>query len=140
MKYCCEKCFSGLEDFRDYILKNHEKTGKCDYCGEENVKLISVSKMSKPFSDLIEENYYTIDRSEADCEGDLGGVESYVFNGEYPAYSLADLFDHFEDTFLADYDFQLNEQLFYDVCDDLDDDVLYLSKGMLPDEIKKIFE
>lgn len=123
MKYCCEKCFSGEENFRDYLIKNHEKTGTCDYCGEKSVKLIEVTKMRKPFFDLINDRFDIIDKSETSCMG-----EDYYVYGDEPVESLDNVFGYLEDTYLADNDWQLNEELFFDLCTNEDDEVFYLRK------------
>ncbi len=129
MKYCCEKCFSKEKSFHDYLVNNHEKVGNCDYCGEKDVKLIDVAKMRTPFLNIIEDKYYVVDKSEVSCMGE----DYYVVCDEYPVDSLSGVFEYLED----DNEWQLDERLFYDACDDDDDKVFYLLKSSIPDEIKK---
>ncbi len=135
MKYCCEKCFPAESKFHDHLVKNHEKVGDCDYCGAKNVKLIDVSKMRDPFFEIINDRYYTLDKSETTCMG-----EDYYCYGDYEVCSIEYVFDGLEDEYLADEDWQLNDRLFYDACTNDDFEVFYLSKASLPDEIKKQFE
>ena len=135
MKYCCEKYFSGEKKFYDYLIRNHEKVGDCDYCGAKNVKLIDVSKMREPFFEIINKEYFTVDKGDTVCMG-----EDYYSYGDYEVVSIERVFDCLEDELLADEDWQLNDRLFYDACNDDDFEVFYLGKSSLPDAIKKQFE
>ena len=129
MKYCCEKCFSDEKDFNEYLSKNHEKIGVCDYCGEANVTLIDVAKMRTLLFDTINEKYYVISVSDADCVGEDSQKTYYEYGGE-PTFELDEVLERMEDDFLADKEWYLNSQLYDDICCNPNDykDVLYVGK------------
>ncbi len=129
MKYCCEKCFSDEEKLRNYLIKNHEKTGTCDYCGEKNVKLIDVTKMRELLFSIINEAYYVVSVHDADCIGEDSHKTFYEYGGE-PAIKLDEVLENMEDDFLADKEWFLNSLLYDDICCDPNDyvDVLYVRK------------
>ncbi len=126
MKCCCEKCFSDEKDLRDYLTKNHEKVGKCDYCGSEEVKLIDVAKMKKALFDIIDKKFFVISEHEADCVGEDSQKAFYEYGGE-SAISLDEVLEGMEDEFLAEKEWYLNTELYDDMCVPEDyDGVLYV--------------
>ena len=102
MKYCCEKCFACEPPFGDFLIKNHEKTGTCEYCGAENVKLIDAKKMREVIMDRIDEEYEAV--TEVDHEG-----ESYCTFYGVPAYELDYILELIDDALLAETEWYKND-------------------------------
>jgi len=77
---CCVECFQH-EWVRDYIREASSEKGDCEYCGAEDVAVVGVCSLYRPFENLL--HLYTVrDDGPGDFLIDLLQDEHEVFNKE----------------------------------------------------------
>ena len=50
--FCCSNCFAHSW-LKKYVNEHSDSTGICDFCGSENVRLLSVNELAGPFRNML---------------------------------------------------------------------------------------
>lgn len=58
--YCCSNCFKDRY-LKKYVEVNSEELGDCDYCGAEDIEIISTQSMGFHLCECIEKAYEDVD-------------------------------------------------------------------------------
>ena len=92
MSFCCEKCFVN-EHIIKYI-KSKNQSGKCSFCGAENVNVLSFVDMGNYIIDCILKAYEDLEEGTG-AEYDWGSHCYYDGSGKFPKiYSVREILNN----------------------------------------------